>query len=73
MEGLQQRGLRLCQGTTALGIRVQVALYEVVTTVLMQTFAIMGGLYTAANCISKRMRQKDDGRLHTLKAQVIVL
>ncbi|KAL3135053.1 hypothetical protein ABBQ32_007999 [Trebouxia sp. C0010 RCD-2024] len=25
-----------------------------------KTFAIMGGLYTAANCVSKRIRQKDD-------------
>lgn len=29
----------------------------------MQTFAIMGGLYSAVNCFMKRLRQKDDGEL----------
>lgn len=48
-----------------------VHLYEVLTNVCLQTFAIMGGLYTAANCISKRIRQKDDGRLQTWRALVV--
>ena len=32
----------------------------------MQTFAIMGGLYAAVSCFSKRLRQKDDGELRNL-------
>ncbi len=27
----------------------------------MQTFAIMGGLYSAVSCFMQRLRQKDDG------------
>lgn len=46
-------------------------LCKVLMNVALQTFAIMGGLYTAANCISKRIRQKDDGMLRDWRPQLV--
>ena len=46
----------------------QLHLPQTVHTFLgMQTFAIMGGLYSAVNCFMKRLRQKDDGEFMSVQ------
>lgn len=72
LSGVQSRGLDFCKGaafrfhfpcTVPFNIEIQTVPFQIsnMLCVLLQSFAIFGGVYAFASCIAQRLRQKQDG------------